>query len=158
MVGTSLKYVLGRFKDRRQELFNLERRLAQKEENIDRRLDLLERKEKEIEHRHENLRKQEEALRSKDNQLHVLIAEEKERLQKIASLSPEEAKQILLSRMNEELSSEKAVLIKKQEEEIQGSVDKWAREVISLAIQKCAVEQVVESTHRSPPRRLGSAG
>jgi ribonuclease Y len=133
-------------KDRRQELFNLERRLAQKEENIDRRLDLLERKEKEIDQRHEGLKKQEEVLKSKENQLHVLIGEEKERLQKIASLSPEEAKQILLGRLSEELSVEKAVLIRKQEEEIQSAATKKAREVISLAIQKCAVEQVVEST------------
>ena len=133
-------------KDRRQELFNLEKRLAQKEENIDRRLDLLERKEKEIEQRNDGLKRQEDVLKSKDNQLHVLIAEEKERLQKIASLSPDEAKQILLSRLNEELSVEKAVLIRKQQEEVQSTVTKWAREVISLAIQKCAVEHVVEST------------
>lgn len=133
-------------KDRRHELFNLEKRLAQKEENIDRRLDLLERKEKEIEQRHEGIRKQEESIKAKDNQLHVLIAEEKERLQKIASLSPEEAKHILLSRLNEELSSERAVLIKREQDEIQATVDKWAKGVISLAIQKCAVEHVVEST------------
>ncbi|MDD2679181.1 MAG: ribonuclease Y [Candidatus Omnitrophica bacterium] len=133
-------------KDRRQEISNMEKRLSQKEENIDRRLDLLEKKEKELESKHENIRKQEEALKAKDNQLHALIAEEKERLQKIASLSPEEAKQILLSRLNEELSNEKAVLIKKQEEEIRSLSDKKAREVLSLAIQKCAAEHTVEST------------
>ncbi|OGX17769.1 MAG: ribonuclease Y [Omnitrophica WOR_2 bacterium RBG_13_44_8b] len=133
-------------KDRRQEIFNLEKRLAQKEENIDRRLDLLEKKEKEIESRHENLRKQEEALKAKDNQLHALIAEEKERLQKIASLSAEEAKQILLSRLNEELNNEKAVFIRRQEEELRALADKKAREILSLAIERCAAEHTVEST------------
>lgn len=133
-------------KDRRQELTDLEKRLTQKEENIDRRLDLLEKKEKEIETRQENAKKQEEALKVKDDQLHLLIAEEKERLQKISSLSAEEAKQILLNRLNEELNNEKAILIKRQEDESKSLADKKAREIISLAIQRCAAEHAVEST------------
>jgi ribonuclease Y len=133
-------------KDRRQDISNAERRLAQKEENIDRRLDLLEKKEKEFELRHENIKRQEESLKAKDNQLHLLIAEEKERLQKIASLSAEEAKQILLNRLSEELNNEKALLVKKQEEELRSISEKKAREFISLAIQRCAVEHTVEST------------
>jgi ribonuclease Y len=133
-------------KDRKQEIVNLEKRLTQKEENIDRRLDLLEKKEKEIDGRNDNLKKQEEALRSKDNQLHALVAEEKERLQKISSLSAEEAKQILLGRLNEELNNEKAVFIRRQEEEVRSIADKKAREILSLAIQRCAAEHTVEST------------
>jgi ribonuclease Y len=132
--------------DRRQEITNLERRLSQKEENIERRLDLLEKKEKEIELRHDNIKKQEDAIKNKDNQLLLLIAEEKERLQKISSLSAEEAKQILLNRLNEELNNEKAVLIRKQEEELRGIEEKKAREIISLAIQRCAADHTVEST------------
>jgi len=133
-------------KDRRQEILNSEKRLSQKEENIDRRLELLEKKEKELELRHEAVKKQEEAIKAKDMQLHQLIAEEKERLQKISSLSAEEAKQILLSRLNEELNAEKAIFIKRHEEEIRSIIDKKAREVISLAIQRCAAEHAVEST------------
>jgi len=133
-------------KDRRLEIANLEKRLAQKEENIDRRLGLLETKEKEIELKLENAKKQEEAVKIKDNQLRALIAEEKERLQKISSLSAEEAKQILLNRMNEELNVEKAVFIRRHEEELRSIADKKAQEVVSLAIQKCSVEHAVEST------------
>jgi ribonuclease Y len=133
-------------KDRRQDIFNLEKRLAQKEENIDRRLDLLEKKEKDIEIRQDAFKKQEESIKAKENQLHALIAEEKERLQKIASLSIEEARQILLNRVSEELNAEKAVLIKKQEEELRNIADKKAAEILSLAIQRCAVEHTVEST------------
>ncbi|MFA4984530.1 MAG: ribonuclease Y [Candidatus Omnitrophota bacterium] len=132
--------------ERRQELANMEKRLAQKEENIERRLDLLEKKEKELESRSENLKKQEEALKSKEGQLHQLIIEEKERLQKISSLSAEEAKQILLARLSEELNNERAVLIKRQEEELKAAAEKKSREVISLAIQRCAADHVVEST------------
>lgn len=133
-------------KDRRLEISNMEKRFTQKEENIDRRLDLLEKKEKELDLKHEGIKKQEDGLKLKDNQLHLLIAEEKERLQKISSLSAEEAKHILLSRLNEELTNEKAVLIKKQEEDLRATSDKKAREILSLAIQKCAAEHTVEST------------
>lgn len=133
-------------KDRREEISNLEKRLTQKEENIDRRLVLLETKEKEAESKFENVKKQEESLKAKENQLHSLIAEEKERLQKISSLSAEEAKQILLNRLNEELNNEKAVVIKRYEEELRSIQEKKAREMVSLAIQKCAVEHTVEST------------
>lgn len=133
-------------KDRRQEISNMEKRLTQKEENIDRRLEFLEKKEKDIDLKHEGIKRQEEGLKVKDNQLHLLIAEEKERLQKISSLSAEEAKQILLGRLNEELINEKAVLIKKQEEDLRATSDKKAKEILSLAIQKCAAEYTVEST------------
>lgn len=132
--------------DRRQEIVNLEKRLAQKEENIDRRLNLLETKEKEITLRQENIQKQEDALKAKDNHLHQLIAEEKERLQKISSLSAEEAKQILLNRLNDELNSEKAAVIKRYEEDLRNQADKKAREIVSLAIQRCSADHTVEST------------
>jgi ribonucrease Y len=133
-------------KDRKQEIINSEKRLTQKEENIDRRIDLVEKKEKEFELRSDTLKKHEESLKSKEAQLHALIGEEKERLQKISSLSAEEAKQILLSRLNEELNNEKAVFIRRQEEDVRSVADKKAREIISLAIQRCAAEHTVEST------------
>jgi ribonucrease Y len=120
--------------------------LTQKEENIDRRLDLLEKKEKEIQGSLDNVKKQEDNLKVKEGQLHGLIAEEKERLQKISSLSVDEARQILLSRLSEELNAEKAILIKRHEEDLKAAIDKKAKETISLAIQRCAVEHTVEST------------
>ena len=133
-------------KDRRQELLEAERRLNVKEGNLDRRLELLEKKEREIQTKFDNIKKQEDAIKAKDAQLLHLIAEEKERLQKISSLSPEEAKQILLNRLNEEMSLEKAQIIKKAEEQIREQSDKKAKEILSLAIQRCAAEHTVEST------------
>jgi ribonuclease Y len=67
-------------------------------------------------------------------------------LQKISSLSPEEAKKILLNRLNEEMTLEKAQIIKKEEEQIREQSDKKAKEILSLAIQRCAAEHTVEST------------
>lgn len=133
-------------KDRRQELTDLEKRFTQKELNLDRRHELLEKKEKEVDAKAVALSRQEEGLKAKENQLYSLIAEEKERLQKISSLSPEEAKQILLARLNEELTAEKAVLIKKLEEELRLQANKMASEIISLAIRRYAAEYAAEST------------
>lgn len=131
---------------RRDELLSLEKRLGLKEENIDRRMALLEKKEKELEAKAESLKTAEESLRTKDKQLTALVNEEKERLQKIANLTPDEAKQVLLVRLSEELNNEKAVLIKNSEEELKAIADKKAKEIITLAIQRCAVEHTVEST------------
>ncbi|MCM8757572.1 MAG: ribonuclease Y [Candidatus Omnitrophica bacterium] len=133
-------------KDRRQELADLEKRLNIKEENLERRLEILEKKEKEIQTRIDNFTRQEETFKLKEAQLTQLISEEKERLQKISSLSPEEAKKILLARINEELTMEKAQLIKKMEEEILEQADRKAKEILSLAIQRCAAEHTMETT------------
>lgn len=132
--------------DRRQELDGLGKKFAQREENIDRRVALLEKKEKDLEAKQETIRVSEEGLKSKEKQLMALVNEEKERLQKISNLTPEEAKQVLLARLSEELSNEKAVLIKRNEEEVKSVAEKKAKEIISLAIQRCAVEHAVEST------------
>lgn len=133
-------------KQRRNELADLEKRFTQKEINLDRRLELLEKKEKEFETKIITLSRQEEGLKAKETQLYNLIAEEKERLQKISSLSPEEAKQILLTRISEELNAEKAVLIKKQEEELRSQANKMATDIISMAIQRYAAEYAAETT------------
>jgi ribonuclease Y len=133
-------------KQRRQELAELEKRFNQKEVNLDRRLELLEKKEKELEVKTTTISRQEEGLKAKENQLHHLIAEEKERLQKISSLSVEEAKQILLTRISEELNAEKAVLIKKQEEELRAQANKMSTDVIALAIQRYAADYAAETT------------
>jgi ribonuclease Y len=133
-------------KERRQQLSELEKRLNLKEENLDRRLELLDKKEKDIQIKMEGLVHKEETLKNKEAQLVQLINEEKERLQKISSLSPEEAKKILLARLEEDLTVEKAVLIKKMEEELLQQADKKAKDILSMAIQRCAAEHTVEST------------
>ncbi len=133
-------------RDRRDEIANLEKRIGQRESNLDRRVDLLEKKEHELEDKSRNLKNQEDALKSKNDELSRVLAEEKERLHKISNMSPEEAKVLLLSRLDSELNREKAVLIKKTEDEIREASDKKARELISYSIQRCAVEHAVEST------------
>lgn len=133
-------------RDRRDEIVGLEKRMAQRESNIDRRADLLEKKEKEIEERLKNLKGQEDSIKLKNDELSKLLAQEKDMLHKISNMSPEEAKVLLLSRLESELNREKSVLIRKTEGEIKETSDKKAQEIITYAIQRCAVEHAVEST------------
>ena len=133
-------------RERREEIVNLEKRMSQREANLDRRVDLMEKKERELEDNAKNLKTQEDGLKAKNDELSRVLAEEKERLHKISNMSPEEAKVLLLSRLDSELNREKAVLIKRNEDEIKETSEKKAQEMIAYAIQRCAVEHSVEST------------
>jgi len=133
-------------KDRREEIAAAEKRILQKEENLEKRVDLLEKKEKDITTRLVTLRQDEEGIKQKNEQLTKLIEEEKQRLQMISSLSQEEAKNLLLSRLSEDLTHEKATMIRKAEEEIKEASEKKARQIISQAIQRCASDHTSETT------------
>ncbi len=133
-------------KERRDEVMAGEKRILQKEENLEKRVDLLEKKEKDITTRLGAVRQEEDAIKAKNDELAKLIEEEKKRLQTIASMNQEEAKQLLLSRIDAELLQEKATRIRRMEEEIKENVDKTARNVIAVAIQRCASDHTAETT------------
>ena len=99
-------------KDRRNELSHMEKRLHQREELLDRKLDLLDRKEKDLGERDRQLVGREHTLKAKDEQLGGLIAEEKEKLKTIAGLNTDQAKQLLLSRLEQDCRSEAGSVIK----------------------------------------------
>lgn len=126
-------------RDRRNELQRLERRLLQKEETLDRKTDSIERKEdilqkKEIEL--EKIREEVEEIQ------HRKLAE----LEKLSNLTWDEARQLLLDTVQEEIRVETAMLVKELEAQAKETADKKAREIISLAIQRCAAEVVAETT------------
>jgi len=131
---------------KKEELFQMEKRLIQREENLEKRLDFIESKEQEIGRREDDLKRLSQDLEDKNNSLKQLIEEEKEKLKRISSLTPQEARELLLKRYEEELRMEKAKMIKMMEDEVREEADKKAHEMVSLAIQRCAVEQTTEST------------
>lgn len=133
-------------KDRRQELITLERRLLQKEENLDRKVDILDRKDKEIDRREHSLVDREKLMTSKEKELERLLQEEKEKLQNISGMTRDEARHLLLKRLEDEVKQEAALLIKRSGEEAKEKADKEARKIIGLAIQRCAADHVVETT------------
>lgn len=133
-------------KERRDEISAIEKRIIQKEENLDKRVDLLEKKEKDINTRLEKLQEHEKECKEKDDKLNSLIEEEKKCLQKISSMTEDEAKKLLLSRLDQELLEEKATRIRRNEEEIKDSCEKKARQIISTSIQRCASEHTSATT------------
>ena len=133
-------------KDRRQELVILEKRLIQKEENLDRKLDVIDRKEKDVERRGNSIQEKEKQALAKEKELERLLQDEKEKLQNISGMTRDEAKQLLLKKLEDEVKQEAAIMIKRSEDEAKEKADKEARKIIGLAIQRCAAEHAVETT------------
>lgn len=133
-------------KDKRQELANLEKRLLQKEENVERKVDVLDKKEKELSQREGGLLNKEKDIENDKREYGKLIAEERQSLQRISGMTAQDAKQLLLNKMEQEARQEASVMIKKIEEEAKQDADKKASNILSLAIQRCAAEHTVEST------------
>jgi len=130
----------------KEELRQLEKRLLQREENLDKRLGFIETKERELHRSEENIKKISQEVENKNQSLNNLIEEEKEKLKRISSLTPHEARELLLKRYEEELRGEKAKMVREMEETIKEEADDKAKEIVSQAIQRCAVEHTTEST------------
>jgi len=133
-------------KDRRNEVTQLERRLHQREELVDRKLEQLDRKEKELSERDRQFAAREQGLKTKDEQLAQLIAQEKEQLKTVAGLGVEEAKQLLVSRLERECRAEAGLTIKQVEEETKRDAQLLAKRILVETMQRCAAEFTVEST------------
>ncbi|MBE6098045.1 MAG: ribonuclease Y [Schwartzia succinivorans] len=126
-------------KDRRNELSRQERRLVQKEENLDRKMDLLEKKE-------EDLSARDEALEKERVSIAELHEQQKAELERISQMTTEEAKTLLMAEAEDEMKLEKAKMIKDYEQQAKDEADKIARDIVSQAIQRCAADQVAETT------------
>ena len=126
-------------KERRSDLQKQERRLQQKEENLDRKTENMERKEEHLSNRLARLEAtQAEAERLKQEQVDML--------EKISGFTAEEAKAYLLSQLEADVTHESAMKIKEIEARFKDEADSKAREIISLAIQRCAADHVAEAT------------
>jgi len=126
-------------KERRNELQRLERRLLQKEENLDRKIDSLEKKE-------EILSRKEAEIDKCQEKINELYAKQLAELERLSGLTSEEARNLLLANVEEEIRHETAMMIKEIEQQAKEEADKRAREIIALAIQRCAADHVAETT------------
>lgn len=133
-------------KNRRQELLHLEKRVLQKEEHLDRKVDVLERKESEIDARDKGMKQKEAVLDQKTAELDQILEDEKRKLQDISGLSREEAKKLLLSSLEQEITHEAATKLRRIEAETRAKADKEAKKIITMAIQRCAVDHTSEIT------------
>ncbi|NPV72210.1 MAG: ribonuclease Y [Pelotomaculum sp.] len=126
-------------RERRLELQRLERRLVQKEETLDRKVDAIEKKE-------DALNRKEAEIDAIKAQLNEIYKKQLSELERISGMTSEEAKQALLSDIEKEIQHEAAMLIKEIESKAREEGEKRARDIISLAIQRCAADHVAEAT------------
>ncbi|MBU0650611.1 ribonuclease Y [bacterium] len=133
-------------KIRRQELMQLERRLAQKEENLDKKVEFFDKRESKVAEQERNINEKEKQVTVKNNELAEIVEKQKGMLQKISGLTADQAKEFLLKRMKDEVSHEAESMIRKITEEAKDAADKKAKNLITYAIQRCAADQVVESS------------
>ncbi|MEW6189544.1 MAG: ribonuclease Y [Actinomycetota bacterium] len=126
-------------REQRAEFQRLEKRLAQREEILDNRAMALDRREKAFIARESELAKLESELES-------IYAEQKHMLERLAGMSADEAKELLMKRIREEARHDAAKIIHDIESKAREEAEKRARNIISLAIQRCAADHVAETT------------
>ena len=126
-------------KERRNELSKQERRLQQKEETLDKKADAFERKEEELARRMAEVAAAKEEAESV-KKAHIAT------LEKLSGLTQEQAKQHLLATVEQEVRHETAMKIKEIEQEMKDEADEKAREILSIAIQRCAADHAAEAT------------
>lgn len=127
------------FRDKRNEIIKLEKRLANREDSLDNRIQSLEQREKSLKNREEQIISQEDLLAE-------LIMKEKEELERISGISSEEGKALLLKQLEEELKIEYSQAIRENENKIKEASQEKSKEILSSVMQRCAVDQVAEST------------
>ena len=126
-------------KERRAEIQRSERRVVQKEENLDKKLESIERREAGFAAKEEEINKQKA-------QVAKLNEERLQELERISGLTSEQAKEYLLKTVEEDVKLDTAKLIKEIEHRAKEEADKKAKEYVVTAIQKCAADHVAETT------------
>jgi ribonuclease Y len=130
----------------RREIQAQEKRLLQKEEHLDRKVGQLDAREEELLKRERGVAQQEERLAARDRELDDLICRQGEKLESIAGMTAQEAKQHLIDTMESEARHDAARMVKQIEEEARERADKKAKEILALAIQRYAGDFVAEKT------------
>jgi len=132
-------------REMRRELQSQEKRLLQREELIDRKTTQLDGREESLERRETRLGEQEEQIRGREAEVEQLRVAQRERLEQLAGISSDEAKQQIMAMMESEARHESAKWIKQIEDEARESADKKAQEILALAVQRYAGDFVAES-------------
>ena len=126
-------------RDRRSEVGRMERRMTQREEQLDKKADHLEAREEQLNAKYKDA----ERIEQEAQQLHE---QQQQELERIANMTMEDAKNILISRIQKDAYHDAAVMVREIESRAKEEADKKARNIISLAIQKCAADHVAETT------------
>ena len=126
-------------RERRNELQRYERRVLNKEENLDKKADALEKREA-------GLAAKEDSLNRRSKEVETLFAKQEQELERISGLTSEQAKEYLLKTVEEDVKHDTAKMIKELESRAKEEANKKAKEYVVTAIQKCAADHVAETT------------
>jgi len=133
-------------KEKKQELDVLERRIRTKEEHFEKRMDALSQKESSLENRDKVLAQKEQSLQDKHENLNRGLQEQKQMLERVAAMTSEEAKNMLVASMESEAKVEAAATVRKIEDEAKRLADKKAQEIIAYAVQRYSGDYIAENT------------
>jgi len=133
-------------RDRRSELQKQENRLMQKEENLDRKDETLDKREQQLEKKEDSLVARQQQIEELESKVGELVQKQQTELERISNLTREQAKAIILGKVESEVSHEIAVMVKESEIRAKEEADKKAKEILSLAMQRCAADHVAETT------------
>ncbi len=131
-------------KTRRQEIAALEKRMAERELNLDRKVTMIDKKTLAIEQKLAEVEKKETALTQQQNEYNTLIKTEREKLQRIAGLTLDEARQALITQIKEEVQGETGMLIRRLQEEAKENAERESRKIVAQAIQRFSSGHVSE--------------
>ncbi len=126
-------------KERRKELNNQEKRLNQKEENLDRKTDSLEKKD-------QILNQKIKEFEQKEEEIKIIKQQQMENLEKISGMTKEEAKEAIISDIEQQTRHEAAIMVKEIEQQAKEKADMNAKNIIASSIQKVAADHVAETT------------
>ncbi|HID95870.1 MAG TPA: ribonuclease Y [Candidatus Latescibacteria bacterium] len=133
-------------REKREEIQRLEGQIADRERKLDRKVDLLSTKERELQARERELSAREKRVRARDEQLSVIIKQQNMRLERIAGMTQEQAKSLLMANLENKARQEAAQRAKEIKDRAIAQANREAKEIIAMAIQRCATDHTVEST------------
>ncbi|GDX87659.1 ribonuclease Y [Gemmatimonadota bacterium] len=131
---------------RREEIEREEKRLQERENVLDRKVDVIETRDKDLGKRASELGRKEKTVEDKQLELERVVSDEKRRLEQLAGLSAQEAKNELMRRMEEEAHAEAASKLREIRETAKRNADREARKIVALAVQRIAAEHTAEIT------------
>ena len=126
-------------RDRRNELQRTERRLFQREETLDKKIEA-------VEAREQALNQRVAKVEQREARAEELVKEQEQELERISGMTVDSAKEMLLARVEEEAKHDAAILLRDIEQKTKEEADRKARNIVTLAIQRCAADHVAEAT------------
>lgn len=136
---------------RRHEQLSNEKRLSQREDNLERKADVLDSKMTNIERKESELKSRQERVASKESELQTKISQQVDELERIAMLDRESAKKILLEKLKGEVRTEAGLMVRDVLEEAKQKAEREARRLLSYAIQRYAADTTSERTASTIP-------